>query len=242
MNIIFFDTETTGNTDQDRLLQLAVKERGVETPRVNAIYQPPVPISIESMAIHHITERKTQKRPRFTESSEYFDIKKLFESDGVVAVAHNANFDIAMLAREEIVPRLSICTYKVARALDPNELIENYRLQYLRYLLGLEIDAAAHDALGDVIVLEAIFERLLAKMVKQFGDEDKAMQEMINISARPLLYTTLRFGKHKGKKIEDVARTDPGYLEWLLHEKRKNSAEETDWIYTLEHYLQQSTK
>ena len=247
MRIIFFDTETTGGAEHDRLIQLGVKERPT-SPRLrgtsgdvfvhNAIYKPPVPISIESMAIHHITEKIAADKPLFGEAPEYEKMKNLFEHEDTVAVAHNAAFDIAMLAREGIALKNTICTYKIARALDPNELIGNYRLQYLRYLLGLEIEATAHDAFGDVLVLEALFERLLAKMVEQQkGGEEAALREMIAVSSRPMLFTTLRFGKHKGKKIEDVARTDSSYLEWLLNEKQKDPAAEADWMYTLEHYL-----
>ena len=41
---------------------------------------------------------------------------------------------------------------------------EKYNLQYLRYLLELEVEAIAHDALGDVLVLEQLFERLFNKI------------------------------------------------------------------------------
>ena len=237
MKIIFFDTETTGNTDDDRLCQLAIKERGVAEPIVNATYKPPVPISIESMAIHHITQKMVQGRPAFVDAPEYAQIKALFESSDVLAVAHNAAFDLGMLAREGVVPRAVVCTYKVANELDPNDLIENYRLQYLRYLLDLDVEAVAHDAWGDTVVLEALFERLLQKMIKQLGGEDAALREMIAISSRPLLFTTIRFGKHKGKKIAEVLQTDRSYLEWLLKSKRENPSAEADWIYTLEHHL-----
>lgn len=237
MTIIFFDTETTGNQEGDRLCQLAIKERAVETPVVNATYKPPIPISIESMAIHHITPKMVKDRPLFIEAPEYTELKELFESTEVIAVAHNAAFDVGMLTREGIFPRTTICTYKVSNALDPNDLIQNYRLQYLRYLLELEVDAVAHDAWGDVVVLEAVFERLLARMIKNTGSEEAALQEMIEISAKPLLFTTIRFGKHKGKKMQEIARTNPDYLHWLLEQKRQNPEGETDWIYSLEHYL-----
>lgn len=237
MKIIFFDTETTGNGEKDRLVQIAVKERGTAAPVLNATYKPPLPISIESMAIHHITEKMVAERPLFVESSEYGGMKELFEHQETLAVAHNAAFDVAMLARENISPSRTICTYKIARALDTKETIGTYRLQYLRYKLGIEVDAVAHDAWGDVLVLEALFERLLEKMVKEEGSEERALAKMIELSARPLLFTTLRFGKHNGKKIEDVARTDRSYLEWLLSEKEKEPVGEADWIHTLKHYL-----
>ena len=237
MRIIFIDTETTGNGDKDRLVQLAVKERFVEKPLVNALYKPPVPISIESMAIHHITERMVAARPGFQAAPEYAGLKDLLESDEVLVVAHNAAFDLAMLAREGIMLKRAICTYKVAYALDPSDVLPNYRLQYLRYLLDLDVEAQAHDALGDVLVLEALFERLLQKMIDRHGTEEAALEAMLTISARPLLFTTIRFGKHSGKRLEDIARTDRDYLGWLLKEKEKTPAVEADWIYTLKHYL-----
>ena len=239
MSIVFFDTETTGNGDGDRLCQLAVKERYVDEPLVNATYKPPVPISIESMAIHHITERMVADRPAFKDSQEYQSVKDLFESKETISVAHNAAFDLAMFAREGIVPKHHICTYKVAYALDPNDALPNYRLQYLRYLLDLdvEVEAHAHDAFGDVLVLEALFERLMEKMKERHGTEEAALDAMLTISAQPLLFTTIRFGKYNGKKIEEIVKTDSSYLRWLLAEKKKAPAGEEDWIYTLEHYL-----
>ena len=237
MKIIFLDTETTGNGAQDRLCQLALKERYVDEPLVNALYRPPVPISIESMAIHHITEKMVAGRSSFADAPEYSGLKDLLESDEAVTVAHNAAFDLAMLGREGVVPRRSICTYKVAYALDPDDTLPNYRLQYLRYLLGLEIEAEAHDALGDVLVLEALFDRLLAKMKGRHGTEEAALDAMLAISARPLLFTTIRFGKYSGKRLEEVAKADPGYLRWLLEQKKQSPETEGDWIYTLEHYL-----
>ena len=237
MKILFLDTETTGNSDKDRLCQLAVKERFVDEPLVNALYKPPVPISIESMAIHHITERMVEKKPAFQDAAEDAGLKDLLESDEVILVAHNAAFDLAMLARDGVAPRASICTYKVAYALDPNDQLPNYRLQYLRYLLDLDVEAEAHDAWGDVLVLEALFERLMEKMKERHGTEESALDAMLAISAKPLLFTTLRFGKYNGKKLEEIVRTERDYLEWLLREKEKNPSGEEDWIYTLQHYL-----
>ena len=240
MKIIFFDTETTGNTDDDRLCQLAVKERGVDVPVVNSLYKPPKAISIVAMSIHHITEKMVAEEKPFLESGEYPKLKKLFEDAETISVAHNASFDVGMLAQEGIEPKRVICTYKVARTLDPEEKLEQYKLQYLRYLLGLEIEASAHDAFGDVMVLEGVFERLFKKIVEKTGSEEAALREMIQISGRPFLFTTIRFGKHNGKRIEDVAKTDRGYLEWLLKEKKKKPSEEADWIFSLEHYLAQA--
>lgn len=237
MRVIFFDTETTGLGETDRLCQLAVKERGKAEPLVNTTYKPPIPIPHEASNIHKITNEMVSECSAFLECKEYAELKELFEESDTIAVAHNAAFDLGMLSREGIVPQKVICTRKVARMLDAEKKLREYGLQYLRQVLGISVEARAHDALGDVLVLEQLFERLLAKLTAQKG-EDVALEDMIEISLQPLLFTTLRFGKHNGKKIEEVVRIDTPYLEWLLGEKKKNPEGETDWIYTLEHYLQ----
>jgi len=224
----------------DRLCQLAVKQRGAVEPIVNSLYKPPLPIAIEAMEIHHITEKMVADKPLFRESADYARIKALFEDEETILVAHNASFDVTMLAREGIIPRNVICTYKISSALDAGGLIPSYRLQYLRYLLGIEVEATAHDAYGDILILEALFERLLVKMIEIHGGEGPAIAEMVAKSAQPLLFTTIRFGKHKGKRIEDVVRLDRKYLEWLLVQKKLEPVAEADWIYTLEYHLSDS--
>ncbi len=237
MKIIFFDTETTGNGPNDRLVSLAVKARGEGAPTLDALYKPPVPIPIEAMAIHHITPKMVAHKPAFKESAEFDDTKSLFEDHDTLAVAHNAAFDLAMLAKEGVVPAATICTLKVASALDREKKIPSYRLQYLRYALGIELEAVAHSAIGDVLVLEQLFERLLTKMVEEKGSEEAALAEMITISKQPIMMHAFHFGKHNGKKVEEVAKTDRGYLEWLLSQKKQNPLNEEDWIYTLEYHL-----
>lgn len=240
--IIFFDTETTGVGEEDRLLQLAIKERGVEEPLHYRIYKPPVPIPFGATRVHGITEEMAAQEPAFLESESYADVKTLFEDGSAIAVAHNIAFDNAMLAREGIVPSAAICTFKVARALDPKHFLGSYGLQELRSSLKIEVEAKAHDAMGDVLVLEQLFERLYTKIFSQMGNADATLAEMIAISERPALFTSFRFGKHIGKKIEQVLEEDRGYLEWLLAKKKENPANERDWIHTLEHYLQREQK
>jgi DNA polymerase III epsilon subunit-like protein len=163
-------------------------------------------------------------------------------SSGNVLVAHNARFDIEMLKREGVLVDQSIDTFKVAYALDENNEIPRYALQYLRYFFGLEVtDATAHSALGDVRVLVAVFEFLYAKMYEQLGDEEKVIEEMIALSSRPLMFRTFTFGKYTGRSIKEVASSDPGYVAWLLNQKimnrEKGEDDDENWIYTLDFYL-----
>lgn len=235
--IIFLDTETTGNElKKDFLCQLAFKN---EKETFCELFKPPIPIPPEASAVHHITNKMVADKKSFKESSNYGAIKLMLESKENVVVAHNAKFDIAMIEKEDIIPANFICTLRVARALDKNNVIPQYRLQYLRYYLDIDIEAEAHDALGDVLVLEKLFERLLDKIMKEDNsDENKAIEKMIEISSHPSLMYMFNFGKYNGKTVAEIAQTDRGYLEWMLTQKELNNPEnEEDWIYTLRHYL-----
>jgi exodeoxyribonuclease X len=247
--IIFFDTETTGNTENDVLCQIAYK---TQNEQFSAMYKPSIKIPPEASAVHHITNKMLEDKPAFVKSPDFEKIKKLFEDDNSIVVAHNAIFDLMMMKKEGIKPKQFICTLRVARYLDPEGKIERYNLQYLRYLLEIEIEAQAHDALGDVLVLEKLFERLLKKIIEenkkdplalkstppsQEGEKMQAIAKMIEISSHPSLFKYINFGKHSGKEIKEVAQIDPSYLEWLLKQKEEGDQIDEDWIYTLRHYL-----
>ena len=229
MNLIFLDTECTGTETEDRLLQLAYKCGDII---VSELFKPPVPIKIGAMAVHHITEEMVADKPVFETSEVCGDLKTLLADTDSVLVAHNAKFDIEMLAKEWIITRNFICTMKVARHLDTNGTIDSYALQYLRYLLKLDVQAPAHDALGDVLVLEKLYERLAAKL---------SVEEMVKISSQPSLIRRLTFGKHRGKTITEVLAIDIDWLEWLLGEKKKEAQPDEDWLFTLNHYLNGNT-
>ena len=232
--LIFLDTETTGNdVAKDRLCQICYKANdGTHT----AYFKPPVPVSIKAMSITNITNKMLADKEAFKGSAMKKDLEARL-ADGIL-VAHNAKFDCAILEAEGMeIPR-RICTFRVARELDPENQIPEYNLSYLRYYLDLDVeDANAHDAEGDVKVLHALFKRLLAKMMEGGLTEEKAIASMIDISGRPSLFRLFPFGKYKDKKIEEVVKTDRGYLQWMLDRKMEEGAQDEDWIHTLKYYL-----
>jgi DNA polymerase III epsilon subunit-like protein len=233
--LIFFDTETTGNTEKDFLVQIAYKS---DNESFTGLYKPENKIPPEASAVHHITNKMVIDKPSFSSSDDLPKIKKLFEDENSVVIAHNAPFDLMIIKKESIVPKNFICTLRVVRHLDTEGKIDRYNLQYLRYLLEIEIDAQAHDAMGDVLVLEKLFEYLKNRMISEYNlEENQVIKNMIEISSHPSLLRTFNFGKHLGKKIEDVAKVDRGYLEWLLAQKEASDQIDEDWIYTLKHHL-----
>ncbi len=233
--IIFFDTETTGNTQKDYLCQIAYKN---EDESFVGFYKPPIKIPPEASAVHHISNKMIENKISFKDSPDYQKIKNLFEDKNSIVIAHNAPFDLMIIEKENIKPKNFICTLRLARYLDPENKIAKYNLQYLRYLLEIEVEATAHDALGDVLVLEKLFERLKIKLMeKESLNEEQVLEKMIQISSHPSLLHSIPFGKHLGKKIEEIAKIDKNYLEWLLKQKMESDQIDEDWIYTLKYYL-----
>lgn len=231
---LFFDVESTGLEEDDRICQLAFIHMDIRMEKdleiFNGFFKPPLPIKISAMEVHHITEGKVANQPFFREYTEYGKFKELFESRDIVSVAHNAKFDVGMLQKEGITPRNIICTLKVARYLDAYGVIPSHALQYLRYYLNLDVhDITAHDAFGDAKVLQALFKRLYLKM----GGTSSVLTEMIKISSRPSAITRFTFGKYKGERIADVAKQDIRYLKWLYDSEKGKENPDEDMLYSL---------
>lgn len=206
---IFLDTETTGTGPDDRLCQIAFKAAG--GPVVDELFNPGRPIAIEAMAVHHITDEMVAAKPPFKGSPAYEKLKSLLDDEQGILVAHNAVFDLDMLRKEGLAADRAICTYKLSRHLDSEGIIPQYNLQYLRYYLKLDIEAVPHSALGDILVLEGLFDRIRARF--DMDDEADAAAQMLKISSAPVWVARMPFGKHKGQKMDQVPRD---YLNWLL--------------------------
>lgn len=221
---LYFDTETTDIQIKD-LIQLAfVTDSDV---KFNMYFKPKQTISFAAMAIHHIT-------PEFLEDKPYLEKAKLplenidpdfigesledylnFLAQKYIWVAHNADFDLEVMDRKGIKIPESICTLKLARNmlyLEDHDL-ESYSLQFLRYYLGLykkeNIDHnTAHDALSDVYFLRDLFHYIQEHSTL-------STENMILISKEPQFMRQMTFGKYAGKTLEDIARSDKEYLEWV---------------------------
>ena len=81
-NIIFFDTETTGNTDKDFLCQIAYKtydpnSKEQASESFCGLYKPPMRIPPEASAVHHISNKMIEDKPSFRQSSDYQTIKNI---------------------------------------------------------------------------------------------------------------------------------------------------------------------
>jgi len=216
-NIIFLDTETTDVKPESHAIQIAMKEMG--KPTQTYYHKPPCPISFSAMAVHHITEEMVADQAPL--SGEIADKYNSY-LDGKIVVCHNQEFDRNILLNDKVKFGDGICTLKVARKLYPD--MEQHKLQYLCYAMGIRVPANAHDAGGDVEVLEALFMKMM---------EETTIDRMLEISKLPTLLSSFYFGKFRGRKIEDVIKTDCDYIRWLLAQ----TSLDKDVRYSLNYYM-----
>jgi exodeoxyribonuclease X len=227
-NLIFLDTETTGIAN-GRLIQLAYKKRGEQEIFVE-YYKPPVPIELEAMVVHHITEKTVADKQVFEKSATYEALATLLADS--ILVAHKAKFDIGILATEGIITLNYICTMKIAQTMYD---LPMYKMQYLRYLWGIDDEAAtAHDAEGDVVILEKVFDRMVADYAAAHNtSEAETIAAFVEISKNPVLLKQISFGKYAGKTFEEIKNVDPGYLQWMATLADKDE----DFKFTVNYYL-----
>jgi DNA polymerase-3 subunit epsilon/exodeoxyribonuclease X len=194
------------------------------------------------MEVHHITPEMIEGKPLCTDMQAY---KRLVElnSDDNYMIIHNAPFDLTMLEKEGFKNQMQLIdTLRCAKHLFPES--DFHRLQYFRYSLGLYKEEAAeaqklgvvikaHDAIGDVLILK-LFMSALTKKVKEMHPNDNPMQKLVELTKQPVyMNKPLRFGKNKGKTIEDLVISDRGYIDWM----RKNMDLDEDMQYTIKRAL-----
>ena len=233
---IILDTETTGTAQADRICQLSYlvcDEQGEILEIHKDLCTPPLSISFEAMAIHHITPEALIGTPSCVETTAFKRLIELNTPDNLIVI-QNAEFDLGMLAKEELNSQMQLVdTFRVLRACHP--LDTPHGLQVKRYQWGLYhkeqalidklgIEIKAHDALGDVIVLKHLYERLL---------EEHAIDSMIELCSQPIILEYIPFGKHKGKRFEEVALDARNDLRYML----ENFDLDGDLRATLVHYL-----
>jgi len=241
---LFFDTETTDVQSKD-LVQLAFTDG--ENIIFNQYFKPKNKISYSAMAVHHIT-------PEFLEDKDTFETAKVkregkdmefkgtslkdylnFLGQKYIWVAHNVEFDLEVLQKKGVMINKYICTYKLARNLFEDEKtggdIESYSLQFLRYYLGLYKKEqtehnTAHDAMSDVFFLKDLFNYIRE-------NSKFTVEQMLMITKQPAFIRTVSFGKYADRTLEDIAKLDREYLEWL----RETVTDRPDLVWNIDRVL-----
>lgn len=226
--LVFFDLETTGlSLVSDRIIEMAlirVTPRGDVLERVRR-FNPGIPIPPEATAVHGITDDDVRDEAPFSRRARA--LADLLD-DTDLAGFNIRRFDLPMLLAEF---RRSGVTFDLRgrRLIDMQAIFHREERRDLsaaaRFYLGRE-HPEAHSALGDIrtsaAVLSAQLERYghlprdldgLHAYCDEYAPFQTPLERWFESTEEGLLF---RRGKHRGRLLEDVARSEPGYLEWLL--------------------------
>jgi DNA polymerase III epsilon subunit-like protein len=205
MSLRFFlgDVETTGPTPKDKVVEIAWFELD-ETLNVidkqHSLIDPQMKISAGASGVHGLTNADVEFAPTI---EEFFDevVTKPVDGD-IVLIAHNVIFDNRYFSPHmNIVGQL--CTLRLARRVWPTA--ENHKLATLMYELGLT-RGTSHRADGDVETTLDLLRRIVAAMGRPLID-------LAEESMKPVFVEVLTFGKHKGKRLDQLPRS---YIDWLM--------------------------
>lgn len=227
-SIAFLDLETTGlNIVTDRIVEISIikiNPNGQEeeyTKRIN----PTIPIPKQASDIHGIFDNDVKDMPTFKEIGK--NIAKFIE--GCDLAGYNSNkFDIPMLAEEFLRAEIDIDMRKrkfvdvqtIFYKMEQRTLIAAYKFFCDKDLTN------AHSANADT---KATYEVLKAQL-DRYPDLENDIDFLSNFSSHTknvdfagrIIYNEkgeeeINFGKHKGKTVEQVLKTDLGYYSWVMN-------------------------
>lgn len=239
--IVFFDLESTGtNVAADRIVEICVLKinpdgtEEIKTRRIN----PTIPIPPETTAIHGISDADVQDEPTFKMLA-----KGLLEFIGDSDLAgYNSNkFDVPMLIEEfyragiefPMENRALVDIQNIFHQMEQRTLVAAVKFYCGKDHIG------AHTAEADV---RATYEVLKAQLDRYEGREitdknGKTSVPVVNDVLKLSEFTTnkdwvdfagrmyfdsegkecFNFGKHKGKRVEDVFAKEPSYYDWIMN-------------------------
>ena len=241
---VLFDTETTGNQEEDRVIQfggMIVDQKG-KVEAYDEFCSSDVEIKLEAMEVHNITPDLLIGKPSATQTTFYKRLEELNTNENYLIV-HNIKFDMGMIEKEGFVNQYQIIdTLRCAKHLFPE--LPYHRLQYIRYALELykieESEAAkhnitikAHDAIGDVLVMKLFLTKLVTRCREIYPDYNP-IEKLVDLTKTPVMIKTFRFGKYRGREIAEVANEDPSYLNWM---RTSMTDLDEDMKYTLDKVL-----
>ena len=232
--LAFIDLETTGlNPRSDRIVELAlirVTPQGDVLERVRR-FNPGVPIPAEATRVHGISDQDVAAEPPFGARAR--SLLQLLEPCDLAGF-NIRRFDIPMLVTELRRAGLAF-DVRGRKLIDIQAIFHREERRDLsaaaRFYLGRE-HPEAHSALGDIRTSAAVLSAQLERYphlprdlegLHGYCDEHAPFEAEVDRwfedSGSGLVF---RRGKHRGRALDDVARHERDYLEWMI------SAEDMD--------------
>ena len=225
--ICFFDLETTGiDITKDRIVEISILKvypngnKESKTWLVN----PTIPIPKAASDVHGITDERVAGEPTFKELAK--QIHNMIK-DSDLAGYNSDRFDIPLLAEEmlraevdfDLGNRVSVDVQTIFHKMEQRTLSAAYKFYCGKDLMDAHTASADTNATYEILkaqldrydslennikkLSEFTYRKQIADFAGFIGYNDKGEE----------IFT---FGKHKGKRVEDIFDEEPGYFGWLL--------------------------
>ncbi len=225
--ICFFDLETTGiDITKDRIVEISILKvypngnKESKTWLVN----PTIPIPKAASDVHGITDERVAGEPTFKELAK--QIHNMIK-DSDLAGYNSDRFDIPLLAEEmlraevdfDLGNRVSVDVQTIFHKMEQRTLSAAYKFYCGKDLIDAHTASADTNATYEILkaqldrydslennikkLSEFTYRKQIADFVGFIGYNDKGEE----------IFT---FGKHKGKRVEDIFDEEPGYFGWIL--------------------------
>lgn len=238
--LAFFDLEATGtNIGSDRIVEIAIIKMlpdGSEEVIAHRI-NPEMPIPYESSLIHGIYDEHIANAPTFKSIAP--DIAQ-FIGDSDLAGFNSNKFDVPMLMEEflragvhfDLENRHLVDIQNIFHQMEQRTLKAAYKFYCEKDIIN------AHSAEADT---RATMEVFLAQLVRyettEFEDKQgnryvpvvndvealhhfTNLNKVVDFAGRMVFnadgHEVFNFGKHKGRKVEDVFDMEPSYYSWMM--------------------------
>lgn len=212
-NAIFIclDCEFTGlDFENDRILELAaIRFSFTESfDSFESLVNPECPISQESFAIHHISEKMIHDKPKIDAILPSF---LTFVGEDTI-VGHGIEYDLDMIGSSASRANIA-CNLKKRPFIDTLRLARYYgdspnnSLESLAKHFNIP-NPGSHRALNDVVMNIEVFKHLTKKF--------KTLEQIYEILSKPIRMKYMPLGKHKGRPFSEIPLQ---YLQWAAHMK-----------------------
>ncbi len=226
--ICFFDLETTGiNVARDRIVEISILKiypngnKESKTWLVN----PEMEIPAETIAIHGISNEKVANEPTFKKLAQ--EIYKMIK-DSDLGGFNSDRFDIPLLAEEmlradidfDMKHMVSVDVQTIFHKMEKRTLEAAYKFYCDKEL------SDAHSAKADTL---ATYEVLLSQL-DRYPELENNIKKLAEFSTHRQFadfagfigfdeegVEIFSFGKHKGKRVNEVLDNEPGYFGWILN-------------------------
>lgn len=220
------DLETTGiDLATDKIVEIAVVKLMPDgtIQKKRKIINPQKPIPESSSNVHGITDEMVKNAPTFKQVAN--EIKQFLNNCDLGG--YNSNrFDIPMLVEEflrsglefSMEGRKLLDVQKIFHMMEQRTLSAAYKFYCNKVLENAH--SAEADAEATLEILHAQIERYpqlglsIQTILNCIGEDD-----CVDFARRMIIVNgieTFNFGKHKGKAVVEVLKSEPQYYDWMM--------------------------